>query len=355
MHVTLPTLPFITTDAEPHVPESLKQGQGIIYALGVFDGIHLGHQAVLAQTVRVAQNTHAQVGMFSFSTHPKKRLQSNTAVSLLASHDEKVELCKQMGVSIMVMPPFTEALRQMDRTAFIKDLMVGTLGAKELVVGYDFHFGFQRMGNAEWLEAHADELGIKVHVVKPFYPIMADESVLNRQGVEVHELPPISSTWIRQCLSDGDVEHAAELLGRPYHVRGISTSGRRKGRELGVPTINMTLDTPERLLPQKGVYLGAIHAEGTWWPSVMNIGTAPTLTGPDNTRTPILEAHILGTFPYQDWVGHPMKAALFTRLRDETTFPDINALKAQLERDVNEANAWFEGNAKAMWPLELLP
>jgi riboflavin kinase/FMN adenylyltransferase len=347
-------LPFITTEAAPSIPEALKQ-TGVVYALGVFDGIHLGHQAVLAKAVCVARETHTPVGMFSFSTHPKKRLQSQSAVSLLASHDEKVDLCKQMGVSVMIMPPFTEALRQMDRTAFITELMIGTLGAKELVVGYDFHFGYQRMGNAEWLAAHAEKFGLKVHVVRPFYPVLSNNATVPHEGKDVHELPPISSTWIRQCLNDGDVEQAAELLGRPYHVRGTSQAGRRKGRELGVPTINMALDAPERLLPKKGVYLGGIHAEGDWWPCVMNIGTAPTLTGHDNQLSPTLEAHILKPFPHSDWVGNPMKAAFFTRLRDECTFPSVEALKAQLERDVQEADAWFDYHSNAMWPLNLLP
>jgi riboflavin kinase / FMN adenylyltransferase len=326
----------ICTEDTPFVPAVCQQ-TGVVYALGVFDGIHQGHQAVLHKALKRAEQRACHAGVFSFSTHPKQRLEHPDAIRLLLSPEHKIQTLAQYGFDVILMPPFTEALREMEPLAFVKDLLIEQLGACELVVGYDFHFGYQRKGNADWLQQHANALGIQVHVV--------DALLLNTAEPDAVALP-VSSTRIRQCLHDGDVAVARQLLGRAYRLSGKTVAGKQLGRTIGVPTLNVSLSEVDCIIPSYGVYIAEVFTAGQTWPCVLNVGTAPTLTPLEIQVT--LEAHVLGTFPHEDWVEQPIEVAFFKRIRSEQRFEDLNSLKAQIEQDIEVANAWWEeANTKA--------
>ena len=295
--------PQLYRDETPTLSASLRD-QGIVYALGSFDGVHRGHQAVLRAALTLAREKNSLAGVFSFSTHPKTRLQNGATFNVLASFDEKIRLLQQAGMQVMVLPPFTQAMREMPRERFIGAFLKRQLGASAVVVGHDFHFGYQRQGNVAWLAAHASDFNLGIRVVSA---VQSDA-----------ETPPISSTWIRQSLRDGNVAQAAELLGRPYSIQANAQPGRQLGRTLGVPTINLHPQHPEQLLPKQGVYVASLWAEQRWWPVVLNFGTAPTI---DQTPAPAcFEAHILTRFPYEHWVGQPRNPGLASALARRNPF-----------------------------------
>jgi len=317
---------YCSYDETPTLSADLKR-QGVIYALGMFDGLHIGHQAVLHRAKAIAAKNHCLSGVFTFSTHPKARLHTHGMAELLASSQEKETLLAEQGFDVLIMPPFTQTIRELPREAFVQVLMKERLGATHLVIGHDFHFGYKRLGNAAWLKQHADSLGINVDVVDPICP----------EGSS--EYTPVSSTWIRQSLKEGDVEQANALLGRPYSISGVSVSGLQNGRKLGFPTINVRIPHTERLMPKQGVYVARLFAENRWWPAVLNYGVAPTIYE-GGAVAPQVEIHVLETFPYSDWINNPATIQFLKRIRDERRFDGLDALKVQLAQDTRVAHEW---------------
>jgi riboflavin kinase/FMN adenylyltransferase len=331
---------FTCLDATIFLPEALKS-QGGVYALGVFDGVHLGHQAVFSRTLEEARRLGTWAGVFSFSTHPKAYLKKTHAPYLLASVEEKMALCRGFGLDVLVMPPFNETFRRMSATAFITDFMKAQLGAVHVVVGYDFHFGFQRQGNADWLLENAERLGIGVSVVEALPPThLAEES----------NTLAISSTWIRHLLGKGDVKEASLLLGRAYRVLGKTQAGRQLGRTLGFPTLNIQPTEAEKIIPKNGVYITHTITAGQVFKSVTNVGTAPTVNEGSSVK---IESHVLEVFAYENWWQQPAEVVFHQRLRDEIRFENVEALTRQITQDVEKARAWHQAHPQqGLMPLD---
>ena len=323
---------FTCLDDPIHLPDALKH-QGGVYALGVFDGVHLGHQAVFTRTLEEAHALKTWAGVFSFSTHPKTYFKKTTSPYLLASLDEKIALCQHFGLHVLIMPPFNEAFRRLTATDFIQSLMKETLGATHLVVGHDFHFGFQRQGNADWLLENAASLGIGVTVVDALSPA---------HQIDDTNTPPISSTWIRHALGKGDVQEARRLLGRAYAVSGITEAGRQLGRKIGFPTLNICPHDAQKLLPKSGVYVTHTLTDGRLFPSVTNVGTAPTVH--EEGASVKIESHLLEPFPHDNWWNAPTQVLFHERLRDEIRFDSVDALTHQIAEDAETARAWHLGH-----------
>jgi riboflavin kinase / FMN adenylyltransferase len=338
---------YSSYDALPQVPEHLKK-QGIVYALGMFDGVHVGHQAIFNTALQEAQNRGVPAGLFSFSTHPRASVAGFTAPDCLLSIQEKQSLAQRMGLQVQVLPPFGEFIRQLSPEAFINDMLIERLGAMHVVVGEDFRFGFQRQGTVDILKTHGTTKALGVTVLEPV--VMND--LPHRVGTES---VVVSSTRIREHLAKGHVEEAHLLLGRPYHVSGVSVAGFRKGRELGFPTINLKIEDVTRLLPAVGVYITALYAENRWWPAVTNIGHAPTMHPEGQFARPRIETHVLENFPFIDWVNHPVALAFMGRLRDEQRFATLEQLQHQLTQDVEQAQHWHQQQALLFQRLNLIP
>ena len=282
-------------------------------ALGVFDGVHLGHRAILGTAVTLAGALGLEALACTFDPHPMEVLQPDRAPRPITPLDERLALIGETGVDTVVVLAFTRQLAAMEPEAFVKDVLLGRLRAREIVVGYNHRFGRGARGDARLLESLAARLGFSAHVVPP----------TTLDGVAV------SSSEIRAALQRGDVTAAARTLGRPYAIAGFVTSGAGRGRALGFPTANIAPDRP--LLIERGVYRGQVHVDGRRHPAVVNVGVRPTF----GETTLAVEAHLLDFTGYL--YGRQVRLDFLDRLRDEMRFPSVEALKAQVARDIEAA------------------
>jgi riboflavin kinase/FMN adenylyltransferase len=312
-----------------------------VCALGTFDGVHLGHRAVLQAAIDRARDLNLQAVVFSFEGHPQHVL-SQTPVPLLSTLQERLALfesigCDGGGFDVAVVPPFTPQLMQITAAHFVSDILQAQLNVHHVVVGYDFHFGLHRQGDGALLQrlGQQSEPPFGVRIVQPV-------------KLDHHQI--ISSTQIRKLLQYGDVSGAAALLGRSYSVTGQLMKGFGRARQLGYPTANIAV-APSRLMPAVGVYMGWLEIKASehnetrssafTFPAVCNIGFSPTvLHGDDRPETPRLEVHAL-LDPGQVFPELPESTALtFTfvrRLRDEQKFPSLDALVSQIAHDCEQA------------------
>ena len=282
-------------------------------ALGVFDGVHLGHRAILGTALTRARAAGLEAVACTFDPHPMEVLHPDRAPRPIATLDERLTLIAETGVDAAVVLAFTRELAAIEPEAFVKDVLLGRLRAREIVVGYNHRFGRGARGDARLLQELADRAGFRAHVVPP----------MTVEGAAV------SSTEIRAALQRGDVTTAARDLGRPYTIAGLVTSGAGRGRTLGFPTANIEAERP--VLVARGVYRGRIDVEGRQYSTVVNVGVRPTF----GEATLAVEAHVLDFTG--DLYGHRVRVDLLERLRDEMRFPSVEDLKAQVARDIAAA------------------
>src|SRR2546422_2014588 len=299
----------IVRGLESYRPEAVA---GVV-ALGAFDGIHLGHRAILGTAVALARAGKLRPLACTFDRHPMEVLQPDKAPLPITTLEERLELISETGIETTVLIPFTRAIAAIEPEAFVKDVLVGTLGAHEIVVGFNHRFGRGARGDARLLESIADALGFRAHIVPAF---MVD-------GVAV------SSSEIRGALQRGDLPGAARLLGRPYSIRGEVVRGAGRGRTLGFPTANVKTERPLGL--PVGVYVCQVAIGTTRYQAVVNVGVRPTF---GETELAI-EAHLL------DFVGdiynERVVLTFLQRLREERKFPSVDALREQIALDVAAA------------------
>jgi riboflavin kinase / FMN adenylyltransferase len=297
-----------------------------VVTIGNFDGIHLGHQAILATVVGRAEALGGEAVVYTFDPHPRKVLRRDGAPGLLTTLEQKIELLEQHGVDAVIVEPFTPEFAKTDAESFIRDCLHHRVGPVEVYVGYDFHFGRDREGSMRLLTELGPRLGFAVTIIPE---VTVDEGDVN-------------STRIRKLLADGRPEIAARMLGRPYAVRGRVVRGEGRGRTLGFPTAN--LDPESEVLPAPGVYAGRLRlldaAPGSaqrGLPVVTNVGRRPTFR---QGAELLAEAHVL------DWegdlYGRRVELTFALRLRDERRFPDVDALRAQIAADAEEARSRLE-------------
>lgn len=287
-----------------------------IYALGFFDGVHLGHQALLRACRALAEETRCQPGAVTFTSHPDA-LVSGNAPELINSIEDRHRLLARMGMERIAALPFDEEMMRTPWQAFFHRL-VEEFGAAGLVCGYDFRFGAQGAGNALRLEGACREAGIPCRVVP--------EQKLD--GVTV------SSTHIRRLLAEGDVETAGKFLGHPHILSGQVTAGRHLGRRLGTPTAN--IPAPHGvLLPRYGVYACKAWVEGAEYMAVTNVGVRPTVEGHHATVEPWL-LDFSG-----DLYGKALTLEFHAFLRPERKFDSLEALRAEIRKNADETRKFF--------------
>jgi riboflavin kinase/FMN adenylyltransferase len=279
-------------------------------ALGVFDGVHLAHRAILGAAVAGARAADIAAVACTFDRHPAEVLQPDRAPAPITTLDERLGLIAETGVEATIVLAFTRELAAVEPEAFVKDILLTRLHAREIVVGFNHRFGHRARGDARLLETLAEGLGFQAHVVPP----------LEIDGV------PVSSTEIRAALQRGDVRRAARFLGRPYAIVGSVAAGAGRGRTLGFPTANIAPD--RQLLIPTGVYLGRVSVDGRPRPAVVNVGVRPTF----GETILAIEAHLLNFSG--DLYGRTVRLELLDRLRDEMRFGSVDELKAQIERDI---------------------
>jgi len=281
--------------------------------IGVFDGVHRGHQAILRQLAAGAHANGAPAVLLTFDPHPAVVL-SGRDLKLLTMPDERADLASALGLEAVITHPFDRAVSGMSARDFMA-LLKKRLGLSRLLIGYDFALGKGREGNAGRLSELGRELGYSVSVV---------EAVSDESGV-------ISSTEIRKLVSLGNAGAAANLLGRPYALSGPVIHGDGRGRRINIPTAN--IHYPEsKLLPANGIYACRARLGADLFAAVVNIGFNPTFT-PDK-RTANVEAHILDFD--RDLYGEQVTLEFIARLRDEAKFDSVDALLAQIHADIEK-------------------
>ncbi|MDR7520869.1 MAG: bifunctional riboflavin kinase/FAD synthetase [Armatimonadota bacterium] len=299
-------------------------GRPVCLALGTFDGVHLGHRAVIRTVCEAAAQEDGDAVVLTFDPHPLTIIAPPEAPFLLTTLEERVALLAAMGVDMLVVVRFTEAVRQMSAADWL-DLLADRIGPRRFVLSSTHAFGRDREGTPAFLEAWAARRRIGVTVVPP---------VTNAGTV-------ISSTAIRDRLREGDVRTAGEWLGQWYSIRGTVVPGEGRGRRLGVPTANLLVPA-EKVVPARGVYAAYATARGQTHRAAVNVGLRPTFGGDRLT----VEAHLLDADV--DLYGQPLELAFVERLRDERRFDGVDALKAQMAADIARTREVLEiGNRLA--------
>lgn len=279
-------------------------------ALGAFDGIHVGHRAILGTAVSIGRARSVPVLACTFDPHPLDVLQPGGAPVPITTLVERLALMEETGVDGVVVLEFTRGLAAMEPEAFVKDVLLTRLGARDIVVGFNHRFGHRARGDARLLTELAPGLGFTAHIVPP----------------QVVDGVAVSSSEIRALLQRGDVASAARFLGRPYGVGGRVVRGAGRGRTLGFPTANVETDRP--LLIPTGVYACRARVDGGMYPTVVNIGVRPTFA----EQTLAVEAHLLDFSA--DLYDRELRLEFIRRLRGEQKFPSPEALRKQIALDV---------------------
>ena len=294
--------------------------QGSVVTVGEYDGVHRGHRTVISEMHRMAAERGCATAVVTFDRHPATIVRPESAPLLLCDLDHKLELLAETGVDYTLVVEFTPEQAEVPAEMFARQVLVDCLQARAVEVGADFHFGQGRRGNVETLGAVGEEFGYEV-VGLPLVKQLTGEGEV------------ISSTSIRAALSEGDVEKAHRLLGRPFEVRGVVTPGDRRGRTIGFPTANIPT-TPDLQVPADGVYAAwYVRDDGAQYPAAVNIGKRPTFY--DDAERSLIEAHLIGF--RGDLYGESAKVRFVRRLRGEKKFDGIDSLKQQLVKDVADA------------------
>ncbi|MGY6502093.1 MAG: bifunctional riboflavin kinase/FAD synthetase [Acidimicrobiales bacterium] len=293
---------------------------GCAATIGVYDGVHLGHQAVIRATQAEAERHGVATAVVTFDRHPATLLRPENAPLLLTTLDQKLELLESVGVDHAFVVHFDEARSKEAAEDFVTEVLVERLHARSIVVGEDFHFGHQRGGNVTLLRSMGEQHGFEVTGL-PLLP----------SGLGAGE--PVSSTAIRRVLAGGDVAAAAGMLGRRYELRGAVVQGDQRGRQLGFPTANVPVPTA-MAIPADAVYAGwYVRPDGTRHQAAINLGRRPTFY--EHADTSLLEAHLLDFDG--DLYGEPARIEFVELLRSELRFESIDALVTQLNADVVHA------------------
>ena len=293
--------------------------QGTVVTIGAYDGVHLGHRALLARVRAMADELGAASAAVTFDRHPATVVRPASAPKLLTDLEQKLELLAATGLDYAYVVHFDEVQAKETAEDFVRRLLVECLSARAVVVGHDFHFGHQRRGNVPLLQQMGAELGFDVLGIS-----------LVGAGDE-----PVSSTRIRRLLGEGDVAGAADLLGRPHEVRGSVAKGDGRGRDLGFPTANIVVP-PDMLLPADGIYAGWYRRpSGSEHPTAISLGRRPTFH--PGAHASVLEAYLLDFDG--DLYGEAAAVQFVERLRGEERFDSVPELVAQIERDVAASRA----------------
>lgn len=299
-----------------HSLEEVSTLNKTIVTSGTFDGVHLGHIKILNRLITLAKSEAKETVVITFWPHPRFVLSAEKEpIGLLSSLEEKLATFDQLGIDHVLVIPFTLEFSKISSKEFLSEILVKTLGASKLVIGYDHKFGQNREGSFDYLQANSGLYGFEVEEIP--------EEDVDDIG--------ISSTRIRKAIGEGDVELASKYLGRHYSVLGIVETGQKLGRTIGFPTANIKISEPHKLLPLDGVYAVKVRVEGGLYLGMMNIGFRPTVNGINRT----VEVHL---FDFEkDIYNKDITVFFVQRIRSEKKFAGIEELKKQLAQDKETA------------------
>ena len=293
--------------------------RGASVTVGTFDGLHVGHRALIAAALRASSEHGLTSTVISWDRHPNETLRPERVPPLLCSAERKAELIAAAGVERLVVLRFSAELSRWTPERFVDSVLVGGLAAGWVTVGSDWRFGHRAAGDVGLLRRLGEERGFGVTAA----PLVEVEGA------------PVSSSRVRQVVAEGDIETAARLLGRPFDVEGVVVHGDGRGASLGYPTANLAV-APALLRPARGIYAGEAYTAAGRWPAAISVGTNPTFRSEESPPERV-EAFLL------DFDGDlyevPLRLAFRRRLRDERTFDSVDELVAQIARDVEETRS----------------
>lgn len=295
--------------------DELPGNSRAIATVGTFDGVHLGHKKIIEYLRKIGRQKNLLTTLVTFHPHPRKVIgkPENHQLRILTDLEEKLRLFEDLGIEQTIIIPFTREFAQLTYDQFVKDVLIDKIGVREMVVGYDHHFGKNREGGFESLKELGKKWGFGVHKVGPFQV----------KGQVV------SSSLIRRLLDEGNVELASRYLGRPYKLSGIVVPGDGRGKEIGYPTANIKLKDPDKIIPARGVYAVDIRIgeKKELYKGMMNIGLRPTF----NSDSLTLEVHI---FKFKNAIYNEQVEVHFKKfVRKEKKFRSLEELKTQLDQD----------------------
>jgi len=288
-----------------------------VLAIGIFDGVHIGHKRVIKRVINAAGKKRNKV-IVTFDPHPRTVLSPKMTPPRIMSLEHRLSIFEKMGIDTVLVLRFTEFIANMSPEDFVKRVLKN-IGTKQIYIGSNFCFGRGRKGNSKKLVQVAREHGIAVSEVSP---------VKQRGKI-------VSSTWLRSLISSGKIEMAEKLLRRPVSVLGTVVKGDQRGKEFGVPTAN--IDPHQEVMPPPGVYAVMVLFEGNLFKGVLNVGFKPTFYGRrlKKRKEPHIEVNLLG---YEgDLYGHDLEIFFIKKLRKEKKFRNTDALKMQIKKDISRA------------------
>ncbi len=302
--------------------EALTRDMRSVVTVGTFDGVHVGHRSIISYLVDRARSHGGVSVAVSFHPHPRDVVRG-TPTPLLTTVEERADALEALGLDRFIVIPFTPELAGMDAAAFVTDVLLASIGLREIVIGYDHGFGRGREGDSALLRELGERHGFGVDVIP----------------AQVLEADVVSSTRIRQLLEyEGDVRQAAGMLGRPYRLTGVVVRGDGRGRLIGYPTANLAVDNPRKVMPMTGVYAVRVWRPESFVPvsGMLNIGVRPTFDGTERR----IEVHLLDTDA--ELYGQSLRVDFVERIRDEQKFTTVDALVEQLSKDKARCKAELE-------------
>ncbi|GAA4241883.1 bifunctional riboflavin kinase/FAD synthetase [Winogradskyella damuponensis] len=291
-----------------------------VTTIGTFDGVHIGHQKILKQVVKLAQDSGHIPVVLTLFPHPRMVLQKDVSIKLLNTIDERIDLLKAHGIKEVIVKKFTKEFANLSAKDYVKQILVDELNTKQIVIGYDHHFGKNRNANIKDLKEFAQLYSFKVEEI----------SAQDIKDVTV------SSTKIRKALNNGEVALANSFLGYNYFITGTVIKGKGLGRTINFPTANIHIKEAYKLIPRDGVYIVQSKFEGNTIFGMMNIGSNPTVEG----KTRSIEVHF---FNFKENIYNAkLKIEFLKRLRSEEKFENLEALKIQLKKDMIDASDYIK-------------
>ena len=288
-----------------------KSNTQSVITIGTFDGVHVGHRAIMQRLVAAAKEQGLVSAVLTFFPHPRMVLQKNSDIKLINTLSEKKQLLENIGLDYFVVEPFTHEFSRLSALEYVRDILVTQLKAKKIIIGYDHRFGRNRNADIQDLKKYGEQFGFEV------------EEISAQQLDEVS----VSSTKIRKALAQGDIHTANTYLGYAFTIEGVVTKGKALGRTIGYPTANLHVPQTYKLIPKNGVYVVKALVNNTLTYGITSIGTNPTVGGTAKS----IETFFLDTST--DLYGKELQLQFLQHIREEATFKDLESLKQAIQKD----------------------
>ncbi|MGB0895867.1 MAG: bifunctional riboflavin kinase/FAD synthetase [Flavobacteriaceae bacterium] len=305
-----------------HSVENFSSQTQTVLTIGTFDGVHIGHKKILQRLLSTAKQHNLESLVLTFFPHPRMVLQKDTEIKLIHTIDERKNILAQLGLDNLIIQPFSKEFSRLSATEFVRDVLVDKLNVKHIIVGYDHRFGRNRTANIDALKEFGD---------------IYDFTVEEISAQDINDVA-VSSTKIRKALTEGHIQTANRYLDDTFQLNGIVTKGKGIGRTIHFPTANVSVTEDYKMIPKNGVYIATATIGNETYQGMMNIGYNPTVNGTSQS----IEIHLFNFD--NDIYNKNITINVLKRLRDESKFDSVNALKLQLKKDKEEALTFFESH-----------